>query len=112
MHRAVRSGNQLGVVAEESTARKTGAGVERHVVNVLLHGEGLAAIDGLADEVIHAGIERVATVVVPADIHRPGRSRGGPGEEVMLLSLDHIVVHARDGGGCRAAGGHGGEIYR
>src|SRR4029077_3170619 len=110
MNETVRTRHQLGVIAEETTEWETGTGVKRNVFYGLLLRECLASVGGLTDEIIHFRAERIAAVVIPADVHAATRRGRSPCKEVMLLVVEGIVVHAHDAGSTARAHADRGKV--
>src|SRR5215831_11169599 len=85
MHHAVRSGNELRVVPEESTARKPRAGIEGYVVDRLLHREGRPCV-----------AERPIDVARAPPMRRSGRFLA----PILLRRLWREYLPARGDGQC------------
>src|SRR6202047_306124 len=62
----------------------------------MLRRERLPAIGGLGYEIIHLRVERVAPVVIEADVYVACGCGCRPCEEVSLLIVENVVVHADD----------------
>jgi hypothetical protein len=111
MHYAIRSGDQLGVIAKEAASWESNTRIEGDVTNRLLRGEGQSPVYGLPNEILHLGVERIVPIVIPADVDRAIGFGGGPGEEEIFPVVEPVVVNASDGGSARLCV-YGGDVAK
>ena len=101
VHHAIWTRDDLGVVAEESAARKSYTGIERPRADRLLCREGFASVGRLADKVLHLGQSRIVPIVIPTDVDRSVTLARRPWKEVMPSIAERIVIHTMHGGRAR-----------